>query len=52
MFAGLVGFGTFFLALLFIGIIGYWKAEPLEEWLKNAYRKTKLIASNNVRAKN
>lgn len=41
MFAGLVGFGTFFLALLFIGIIGYWKAEPLEEWLKKCLSQNK-----------
>jgi hypothetical protein len=34
MFAALVGFGAFFLALLLIGIIGYWKADPLEAWIK------------------
>lgn len=34
MLAGLVGFGSFFLALLLIGIIGYWKADLLEAWIK------------------
>lgn len=39
MLAGLVGFSSFVLALLLIGSIGYWKAEPLEVWTKNMITK-------------
>lgn len=34
MAAALIGYGSFVLSLLAIGIIGYWKAESLEAWGK------------------
>jgi len=34
MAAALIGYGSFVLSLLAIGIIGYWKAESLEAWAK------------------
>ncbi|MBL3556406.1 MULTISPECIES: hypothetical protein [Marinobacter] len=34
MMAGLIGFGGFFIALVLIGVLGYWKADDLEAWAK------------------
>ncbi len=38
MAAALLGYGGFVVSLLFIGAVGYWKADELEAW---AYRKLK-----------
>jgi hypothetical protein len=34
MMAALIGYGSFVLSLLAIGIIGYWKADAREAWVK------------------
>lgn len=38
MLAALVGYGGFVLALLTIGLIGYWKADELEAWTTRKLR--------------
>ncbi|KPQ01677.1 MAG: hypothetical protein HLUCCO03_11620 [Marinobacter sp. HL-58] len=34
MLAALAGYGGFVIALLTIGLIGYWRADQLEAWCK------------------
>lgn len=39
MFAGLIGFGGFFLTLALVGLAGYWRADQLEAWAKKRFSK-------------
>ena len=41
MFAGLIGFGGFFLTLTLLGLAGYWKADQLEAWARKRFSKGK-----------
>lgn len=41
MFAGLIGFGSFFLTLVLLGLAGYWKADQIEAWAKQHFSKGK-----------
>ena len=38
MLAALVGYDGFVLALLTIGLIGYWKADELEAWANRKFK--------------
>lgn len=41
MFAGLIGFGGFFLTLILLGLAGYSRADQLEAWAKKHFSKGK-----------
>jgi hypothetical protein len=38
MTAALLGYGGFVLALLIIGVVGYWKADELETWASRRFK--------------
>ncbi|RBP69565.1 hypothetical protein [Marinobacter nauticus] len=41
MAAALIGYGSFVLSLLAIGVVGYWKADALEAWARRRYKGTR-----------
>ncbi|WP_153637531.1 hypothetical protein [Marinobacter salsuginis] len=41
MVSGLIGFGSFFICLLAIGALGYWKADNLEAWANKRFPQRK-----------
>jgi hypothetical protein len=36
--AALIGYGSFVLSLLAIGVVGYWKADALEAWATRRFK--------------
>jgi len=41
MVAGFIGFSSFFLSLLAIGVVGYWQSDKLEGWMKKKMKKSR-----------
>jgi hypothetical protein len=41
LISGFIGFSSFFLSLLTIGLLGYWQSDRLEAWVKGKISKSR-----------
>lgn len=41
LISGFIGFSSFFLSLLTIGLLGYWQSDRLEAWTKEKIGKSR-----------